>query len=145
LNPYSQRFAERLFVAHPEWRTIAQRDPTGFPAPGSLLVTVQSPVAGRELWIRTYGDQVTVDFGQQGWHEHFGPGTATDEAGIFDAAIGFIDDLLNDRKVVATRYLFGRPLWSRAMDASRAHAPLFGRTAVISWSGRKDATLASRR
>jgi hypothetical protein len=117
LNAYSQRFAERLLAVHPEWRPLARSDPEGFPPPGSLLVEVASLVPGRELWVRTYGDQVTIDFGEHGWHENFGHPGATEEA-VFAKALAFIEDLLSDRLLVVTRIFLGRPFWTRAVEAT---------------------------
>ena len=144
LNAFSQRFADRLLLAHPGWRALIQHDREGIPPPASLHISVPSPVAGRTLLIRTDGDQVTIDFGPHGWHEHFLPAAYADEASACTAALRFIEDLLTDRKVIATRYLFGRPVWGRALEAARAHAPLFGQTRIVSWSGTRDATLSRR-
>jgi hypothetical protein len=141
LNAFSKRFADRLLLVHPDWHPHLQHDPEGFPPPGSLHISVPSPVAGRTLLIRTYGDQVTIDFGPHDWHEHFLPAAYADEASAFTAVLRFIDDLLTDRKVIATRYFFGRPVWGRTLEAARAHAPLFGQTRIVSWSGARDATL----
>jgi hypothetical protein len=141
LNAFSKRFADRLLLVHPDWHPHLRHDPEGFPPPGSLHISVPSPVAGRTLLIRTYGDQVTIDFGPHDWHEHFLPAAYADEASAFTAVLRFIDDLLTDRKVIATRYFFGRPVWGRTLEAARAHAPLFGQTRIVSWSGARDATL----
>jgi hypothetical protein len=143
LNRYSQRFVERLLAVHPEWRALAQQDPEGFPAPGSLLIELPSPVASRRLLIRTYGNQITIDFGPHGWHEHFGPWRGPSDEVVFAAALAFIEDLLADRLVVVTRVFFGRPVWSRAVEASRVRKPWVGRVEVYSWSGARDATLGS--
>lgn len=40
------------------------------------------------------GDQVTVDFGPDGWHQHFLPQAHADEDSACLAAIGFIDVLV---------------------------------------------------
>ena len=142
LNPFSRQFADRLIAAHPDWRPLIQSDPSGFPPPGSLQVAVPSPVPGRGLLIRTCGNQVTIDFGPDGWHEHFLPRAHRDEASACSAALRFIDDLLADRKLVATRYVVGRRLWSRSVDAVSVRGPRFGKTKIISWSGTRDATLS---
>jgi hypothetical protein len=140
LNAYSQRFADRLFRGHPEWRVLSRPDPEGFPPPGSLLVSVASRVAGRSLAIRTYGNQVTVEFGPPGWHEHFGS-MASDERQAFEDALGFVDALLRDERVIIVRTVLGRFSWSRAIEASRIRPPRLGRTDIFSWTGRRDATL----
>jgi hypothetical protein len=144
LNAFSQRFANRLLLAHPDWRPLIQHDPEGFPPPGSLHISVPSPVAGRALVIRTSGDQLTIDFGPHGWHEHFLPAAYADEASACTAALRFIEDLLTDRQVIATRYFFGRPAWGRALEAGHARTPLLGQTRIVSWSGTQDATLSRR-
>jgi hypothetical protein len=144
LNPWSRRFAERLLAAHPEWRSLGRRDPEGSPPPASLLLDVPSPVAGRALMIRTDGDQVTVDFGPRGWHDHFGSSSGQTEDAAFAAALAFIDDLMAERVVIVTRVLFGRPLWSRAVEATRLRRPLVGRVEVCSWTGRGDGMLIRR-
>lgn len=141
LNAYSRRFTERLLAAHPEWRPTARSDPEGFPPPGSLLVEVPSLVPGRALWVRTYGDQITVDFGEHGWHEHFGTESAKNEEAVFAKALAFIEDLLSDRLVIVTRIFLGRPFWTRAVEATRVRRPVVGRLEVRSWTGAADATL----
>ena len=141
LNPFSQRFAERLFAVYPEWRSLARRDPDGFPEPGSILIIVQSPVAGRSLTIRTYGNQVTIDFGPEGWHEHFLAQASSDEWKAYDDAIIFLDALTADRRVIVTRTLFGRFTWTRSIPTSSVRTPRFGRSEIISWSGRQDKVL----
>lgn len=138
LNAYSRRFAERLQAAHPEWRSLLRTDPDGFPPPGSLFLEVQSPVAGRALMVRTYGDQVTVDFGPRSWHEHFGRWSGPNEEVVFGVALAFIEDLLTERVVVVTRTFFGRPAWSRAIPVTRVRRPLIGGVEVYSWSGARD-------
>ena len=144
LDPYSRRFAERLFTTYPQWRTLAFVDPEGGPPPGSLELAVPSPVAGRELRIRTYANQITVDFGPHGWHDHFGEGSSVDERAIFESAVAFISDLLAERVVVATHFFFGRPWWSRPMRTDRLRKPLVGRIEAYSWSGGRDAILGWR-
>src|SRR5688572_30026120 len=89
-NSYSRRFAERLFAVYPEWRAFAVPDPKGDPPPASLLVTVTAPAGDRELALRTYGEQVTVEFGPHGWHEHLGAWSGPTEAAAFDAALALV-------------------------------------------------------
>jgi hypothetical protein len=141
LDDFSRRFAERLFDRYPEWRQHAVLDPEGGVPPGSFHVTVPSPRTGNELWVRSYFKQITIDFGPHGWHEHFGEWSGSSESAIFDTALRFLDDLLNDRVVVITRRLFGRPMWTEAIRADRVRPPLFGRLEVYSWSGKLDTRL----
>lgn len=141
LNAFSRRFAEHLFAAHPEWRSLAERDPYGDPLPGSLLVRVPSPVPSRALSMQTYADQITIGFEPGFWHEHVLCTRTSDEPRLFDAALRLIDDLLSERTVVATRYWFGRPFLTRAIAPDRMQRPWWGRTEVVSWTGTRDATL----
>ena len=138
LNEFSQRFAERLFALRPDWAPLARVDPEGDSPPGSLLVEVPSPVPGRALSIRTYGNQVTVDFGPSGWHDHFISESGPQESVAFGRALGFIGDLIAERVVVTTRVLFGRPAWSRAVRVEHLRRPRFGQLDVYSWSGSRD-------
>ena len=140
-DAFSQRFADRLAAAHPEWPSLAQADPDD----GGLRVVVPSPVEGRTLLLRTYGTQVTIDFGPDGWHEHFLPQVHGSDAAAIDAALHFIDELLADRIVIATRYVLGVRLWSRAVHATTVRAPSIGATRIVSWSGTRDATLPVRK
>ncbi|HEX2780904.1 MAG TPA: hypothetical protein VHM30_15490 [Gemmatimonadaceae bacterium] len=133
LDEYSRRFGECLFAVHPTWREHARPDPE---APGSLVVEVPSPVAHRALTIRTYGRQITVDFGPDGWHQHFGAEHGSDE-GAYGAGLSFIEDLLAERVVITTRFLLGRALWMRARRVP-VRRPRYGELRVYSWSGRLD-------
>jgi hypothetical protein len=145
LNAYSRRFAERLFGAHPDWRPLVARDPDGDPPPGSLLLTVASPVHGRALAVRTYGDQVTVEFGLHGWHEHLGVWSGLTEEAVFDAALSLISDLLAERVAVVTGLPRDRPVWFRLLRAGeeppRPRRLGADRVEVYSWRGERDATL----
>jgi hypothetical protein len=82
-----------------------------------------------------------VEFDAHGWHDHFGSWSAATEGEVFDRALACIDDLLRERLVVATRFLFGRPMWSRAVRVERLRRPRFGRVEIRSWAGSRDATL----
>ena len=52
LNPFSGRFVERLFAAHPEWRTLAQQDPRIEDLLGDRFVVVIRLFFGRPAWSR---------------------------------------------------------------------------------------------
>ena len=135
LEPRSRRFAERLFAAHPEWRSYARRDPGDRARPGTLLLEVPSPVHSRPLIVRTYGDQVTIDFGRHGWHTHFLFGTGASEETTTTEALAFIEDLIAERIVIVTRQVFGRSAWTRAVRTAEVRRPLIGRLEVASWTG----------
>ena len=84
--------------------------------------------------IRTYGEQITVDFGPRGWHEHF-PFNAGSENEVFDRAIALIDDLIAERVVIITRVVFGWLKWSRAVRVSELRPPSLGTVEIYSWTG----------
>ena len=86
--------------------------------------------------VRTYGDQITIDFGPRGWHEHFGPLNAGNEDEVFDRALAFIDDLIADRIVIITRMFFGWSAWSRAIRVSEFRPPKLGTVKAHWWSGK---------
>ncbi|HJQ21534.1 MAG TPA: hypothetical protein VJ867_14390 [Gemmatimonadaceae bacterium] len=130
LDGYSRRFAARLFEKFPEWRDGASADPDHR---GALRVAVTAP-SGAQLQVRTYSAQITIDFGAH-WHEHLGVWTSAEEQLVFDKALQRIDDLVNDRVVIVSRFVFGRHAWSRALPLAEVRRAFSGRRSVTSWSG----------
>src|SRR5690348_8563249 len=49
-----------------------------------------------------------------------------------------VDDLLDDRVVVASRYVFGRRVWTHVSRSDSLRPPRFGTQEVVSWSGALD-------
>jgi hypothetical protein len=148
LNQYARRFAERLFAVYPDWRAVAMPDPDGDPPPASLLVTVAAPVGDRALSLRTYGEQVTVEFGPHGWHEHVGTWSGPTEDAAFDAALALVADLLAERVAVVAGVRGDRPVWFRLLREGAEPPRPWGipglsaqRVEVYSWRGSRDATL----
>ncbi len=88
--------------------------------------------------IRTYGDQVTIDYGPRGWHDHFDVGKAPLATNEFDASLAFIQDLISEHVVVTTWILFGRRLGTRAVRTADLRRPRMGRVQVYSWTGKHD-------
>ena len=84
LNPYSRRFAERLFEAYPHWETLAMTPPWPNADVGSFTIEVPSPAnPSRVLSIGTDGEEITVGFGEHGWHARYGDWTgATEEESL---------------------------------------------------------------
>lgn len=140
LNSYSQRFAERLFAEHPDWECRAQIEPWATSDPGSFLVEVPSPSAGRVLSVGTDGGEVTVALGPE-WHGHYGGWTGADEATSFAEALANIAGILADRLVVAVGFREGRPGMSTLLPAGEpAWFDVDGveRVDYCSWSGIHD-------
>src|SRR6478672_8508551 len=101
LNPYSSRFAERLFSHYPQWEALATSEPWANADPGAFLVEVPSSVSPeRVLWVGTDGGEVTVAFGPE-WHGHYGGWTGVDEESSFTEALEDIEGILTDRLIVA--------------------------------------------
>jgi hypothetical protein len=119
LNPYSQRFAAQLFRAHPEWRGLATPPPWPGADRGVLYVKLESPVDQRRvLSIITDGDEITVGFGEHGWHAHFGGWAGDDEATNFAEALEMIDGLLTEAVVLVQSYHGDEPGWSSVIAAA---------------------------
>lgn len=137
LNGFSARFAARLFERHPEWRDNAAIDAD---APGDTLRVEVTAPTGATLTIRTYFDQITIEFGH--WHDHIGEWSGPDEDARFEKALQFIDDLVSGRRVVVTRFLFGRHAWSRAIPIENVRRTVVGRLEVTSWTGARGAPLS---
>jgi hypothetical protein len=142
LNPYSRRFAIRLFAAYPEWRELALIPPDDQWGSGTLEVVVRSPLADRELRIETVGDEVTVGFGDHGWHAHYFPWDGADESAVFSRALDDIADILSEALAVLVRFADG------VVQSSETHwadEPVEFKAAerieIVSWLGHRDATL----
>jgi hypothetical protein len=102
------------------------------------------------LTLRTYGGQVTIDFGPHGWHEHLGTWSGPTEAAAFDAALALIADLLAERVLVAAGMKGDQQGWLRLVREDEApprpwRIPWISadRVEVYSWRGLRDATFAA--
>ena len=140
LNPYSRRFAEQLFAAYPEWRARATGEPWPNADAGCFLVEVPSPAdPARRLHVTTDGGEITVGFGEHGWHTHFGEWTGADEATSFREALALVAGLLAEEVVVLQAFVDGEARWSQSLAANEA-PELCGadRGEVYSWRGTHD-------
>jgi hypothetical protein len=73
--------------------------------PGSFVVEVPSPVhPERKLWVGTDGNEITVGFGEHGWHTHFGDWVHQNEAESFEAALEEIAAILSEDWVLAVGF-----------------------------------------
>lgn len=135
LNGFSARFAQRLFERYPEWREHAEMDPG---QRDTLRVAVAAPT-GAELVVRTYFDQITIDFGR--WHTHIGDWSGPDENARFEKALETIDAIVSGKSVVVTRFVFGRHAWSRLIPLEKVRRTVVGRLEVTSWTGARGAPL----
>lgn len=145
LNPYARRFAGRLFAAHPEWGGLASPPPWPNAQHGILYVELHSPFdARRILTITTDGGEVTVAFGEHGWHAHFGDWTGADEPTSFAEALEMIDGIVTEELALVQSYNGDTPGWSSVIAAGESCE--FGnadRLELWSWLGNQDATLFS--
>ena len=139
LNPFSRRFASRLFEKYPEWREFSSI-PTGqYWDAGVLKVEVPSPRGDRQLIVDTNGGEVTVYFGGGGWHSHNTPMADLDEP-AFDGALSDIAAILSEDLAILIRYADNEvrssvTLW-RDQDITFRGAD---RVQVVSWLGNRDA------
>lgn len=134
-NDLSARLRERLLEQFPEWQPlVASADRDG-------VVRVPSPVAGRALVICASAEEVTIALEPGLWHDHFFASRQEDQPRMLDAVVAAIDDIVRERRVIETRLVWGRPLWTIARRPGRLRRPLFGHSTVVSWTGALDAVL----
>jgi hypothetical protein len=105
LNDYSQRFAEVLFAAFPDWKQFASaRKADGADESGFLVVEVPAPTKGLitndlivkngdYLWIYSEGE-ITVGFDYH--HMHFDTFDFQTEVPSFIDAVEFIKSIVNE-------------------------------------------------
>ncbi|MES3035272.1 MAG: hypothetical protein V4813_14840 [Gemmatimonadota bacterium] len=118
LNAYSRRFAEQLFAVYPSWEELAVVEAWPNADSGSFLVEIPSPAApDQRLWVGTDGGEITVGFGDAGWHEHFGAWTGDDEANSFREALEEVRGILAGTRRVAVGYSKGVASVSQVYDA----------------------------
>lgn len=93
LNPYAEA-ARRAIAAHlPELLPALREEENG-----SLLVELQSP-SGRQFWLSTSGDEITVGFDLH--HGHFGSPLDPDAEDDVAQATAYIRDLMSRRCRIA--------------------------------------------
>lgn len=143
LNPFARGFAIALFATYPEWRPLAALETWDQAEPGSLALAVSSPAKPeRELWIGTWGEEITVGFGEYGWHAHFGAHIGLDHAESYRAALEEIDALLTDRLAIMTSFRDDRAGGSESLwEDEEPEVGEADRVEIESWTGRRDATL----
>ncbi len=96
LSPYSQRFADRLFAAYPEWRPLQRDYPND-----DLSVSIPAPQDGSPA-LNIYAEgEITLSYSQ--WHTHF-DWLNDNEAESFADALEFIHDLLAEEVCIAARW-----------------------------------------
>jgi len=142
LSSFSRRFAQRLFEAYPQWRQYATiPDGEGW-NDGVLSVVVQSPAGDRELSIDTDGDEITVGFGEHGWHAHFWAWDGLDENTVFAQAMDEIARILNDDVAILTRFVDGAARSSETFSqGEEVEFKNSDRIEICSWLGTRNATL----
>jgi hypothetical protein len=140
LNPYSRRFADRLFALYPQWEHLAKLEPWPNADPGCFLVEVSSPVdPERQLSVGTDGEEITVGFGPHGWHAHYGAWTGADEESSFVEALEEIAGILEERLVVAVGTQDGQTGASTLIPAGEDPGLNgYDRIDYVSWRGSHD-------
>ena len=142
-NPFARGFAVALFAVHPEWRHLATLETWEKAEPGCLALAVTSPAHfDRQLWIGTWGGEVTVGFGQYGWHTHFGDYIGLDAEASYREALDEIEAILSDRLAIITEFQDGQARGSRTFwdDEDPPTNPV-ERLEIESWTGSRDATV----
>jgi hypothetical protein len=141
LNAFSQRAAERLFQAHPEWKDLARADT------GALTIEIASPTVGRSLLIVADDDELTIYFQPFAWHEHFGPFLGIDFEEFMDLAVEEIDLILHDQTVIAEHSCSGTWLGSSSFlitDPEQFRPKKSELIRLRSWTGRHDRELSGQ-
>jgi len=143
LNPYSRRFADRLFATYPAWEAQSVREPWPNADAGSFLVTLLSPAhPERELWVGTDGGEITVGFGKE-WHDHHGGWTGASEEESFGEALEQIQGILDERLILAVGFRAGSAAASTLI--ARGTEPKLGsgieRIEYYSWRGTYDSVI----
>lgn len=143
LNPYSRRFANRLFATYPAWEAQLVREPWPNADAGSFLVAIPSPThPERELWVGTDGGEITVGFGKE-WHDHHGSWTGASEEESFTEALEQIQGILDERLIMAVGFRAGSGAASTLIAAGTK--PNLGkgieRIESYSWRGTYDSVV----
>jgi len=106
LDDYSQRFADVLFQAFPEWKEfLSIQSENDFDEEGYLLVKVPAPVQSlipsnllpdyKDFLIVDSNGEITVGFDY--YHTHFDMFSGTNEAEEFKQAVEFIQSIVEEK------------------------------------------------
>ena len=99
LEPYSRAFHDALVRAHPEWKSLGRILPTDNGYILSFFMELPSPSTRiGKLWIST-GQGVVIGFGEL-YHTHFYTYEPETDSTVFDRAIRFVDDFIQERLVL---------------------------------------------
>jgi hypothetical protein len=127
---------------HSAWRSFATIPQGDGWDEGALSVTVVSPLRDRELLIDTNGEEITVGFGEHGWHAHYWAWDGLDDATVFDRALTEIVAILDEELAILTR--FGRGDVRSCETFRRGEEVDFRaseRIEIVAWLGSRDATV----
>ncbi len=113
LDEYSRFVAQWFFETYPEWQQYATNDPDH---EGALLVEIPSPTGSSDgqLIICTAHGEITLYF--EWSFRHIGWAEQTDEDVLGDAK-GFIDDLINERLLIAVKRVGSKWEYSQFLAA----------------------------
>lgn len=106
LDDYSQRFAEVLFAAFPNWKEFfTVQSPMDSAEEGSLLVKVPAPAKGLlpDDLLPDYKDFLTIDsegeitIGFDYYHAHFDMFSDANETEEFNQAVEFVQTIIKEK------------------------------------------------
>jgi len=148
LNEYSKRFAEKLVAKYPQWDAYIKLCAEAT-APGSLELTIPAPnQQGRELYISTSGDEITIGFDT--WHTHYRNYETDDQEDEFIGALDLLEEIVTEKLAVVSclhdndfcmSYISeaGEEPSVEKLNDSRQSQEKVNRFLVKSWKGTVDA------
>jgi hypothetical protein len=137
LNELSAAFADALFLAYPEWESLASNLEGGV-----FRLEIPQPGTDRTLWADTMDGEITVGYGY--YHAHFGSFLGISNGEAVDLAISEIRAFAAEQTVVVVHFPQGNWSGSMCVDASEPIASRPGATThIYSWRGTYDRVLNS--
>jgi hypothetical protein len=140
MDEFSSATAEKVFAAFPEWRALARTEQAG-DGSSFLVVEVAPPLEANVehgLIIDTSNGEVTVGFDH--YHSHFDQWVGDGEHFGTEAALQFVQQILEEREAVVSWW--NNEQWrgsSRLAVGSSPEVPTwlsnYNRVRVRSWKG----------
>jgi hypothetical protein len=135
MTPFSETTIEAILAAFPDWKPFVRQE-RGRNGDVYAIVEAPAPAVANTadgLWITTENDEVTVWFDR--FHSHFDCWEVMSNG---DAASSFVEDLLNERIVVASTWRGDEWLsaWPERAGDPVETPPSGIRLRIRSWRGR---------